>query len=85
MPETFPILSSYRRNWSRRSVPWPIAERARAQAEHNHGQPLERLAERGGLSPAEMLCALRGQNLREMGGDPLEAEFFATIEAAAGA
>ena len=37
-----------------RSVPWSLVEPHRAQAEANHSQTLERLAERGGLSPSEL-------------------------------
>ena len=37
-----------------------LVEPHRRQAEHNHGgQSLERLAERGGLSPIELWCVLR--------------------------
>src|SRR4051812_25224015 len=39
------------------SVPWDFAETFRKQAERNHGQTLERLAERGGLAPEEMWAA----------------------------
>jgi hypothetical protein len=46
-----------------RDVPWAFAERFRAQAERNHGQTLERLAERGGLSPQEMWLAAHGRRL----------------------
>jgi hypothetical protein len=46
-----------------RDVPWAFAESFRAQAERNHGQTLERLAERGGLSPQEMWLAAHGRRL----------------------
>jgi hypothetical protein len=49
--------------WFPRSIPWAAAESFRAQAERNHGQTLERLAERGGLSPEEMLFAHQGKRL----------------------
>jgi hypothetical protein len=74
---TFPVLSDTagrcgsdgrRENrWTLRSVPWRFIETHRAQAERNHGQTLERLAERGGLTPAEMLCAIEGKSLRAYG------------------
>lgn len=32
------------------NIDWDLIERHRGQAEENHGQSLERLAERGGLS-----------------------------------
>lgn len=35
-----------------------------AQAEGNHGQTLEHLASRGGLSPAEIWCVMHDRNLR---------------------
>jgi hypothetical protein len=47
-----------------RSVPWSVAEQAREQAYRNHEQTLERLAQRGGLCPRELLTALRGHGLR---------------------
>jgi hypothetical protein len=46
-----------------RSVPWRFVERHEAQVVDNHEQPLERIAERGGLSPAEIVAAARGQRL----------------------
>lgn len=74
MPEQlrrFPILRPYGyredREWSRRSwpvsVPWSLLEPHRLQAEKNHGQSIERLAERGGLSPQEMWCVLNDFDL----------------------
>ncbi len=47
-----------------RSVPWSFAETFRDQAQSNHQQTLERLAERGGLAPDEMWLAAHGHNLR---------------------
>lgn len=49
--------------WFPRSIAWGQAEKFRKQAESNHGQTLERLAERGGLSPEEMLDAYKGRKL----------------------
>lgn len=48
-----------------RSIPWSIVESWRAAAERNHGQTLERLAERGGLAPNELYLAAHGLDLRE--------------------
>ena len=45
------------------SVPWEFAEQFRAQAMINHGQTLEQLAERGGLSPEEIWLAAHGHRL----------------------
>lgn len=49
-----------------RSVPWSFLAPHEQQARYNHGQTLERLASRGGLSPAEMVAVLKGKPLREM-------------------
>lgn len=46
-----------------RSVPWSFVEKFRQQALVNHDQTLERLAERGGLSPEEMYLAAHGRKL----------------------
>lgn len=47
------------------SVPWAFAETFRKQAQRNHSQTLERLAERGGLSPDEMWLAAHGQRFQD--------------------
>lgn len=66
---TFPVLLGHRDEEKRgppecpRSVPWSFIEPGRVQAERNHGQTLERLAERGGLGPGEIRCALEGKKL----------------------
>jgi hypothetical protein len=44
-----------------RSVPWSMVEPFELQAQDNHQQSLQRLAERGGLSPAELMAVLRGE------------------------
>ena len=72
MPSTFPVLIG----WSDRrllednghqdiprGIPWAMAEEARSKIERNHGQSLERLAERGGLSPEELVLGLQGLSL----------------------
>ncbi len=79
MPETFPILLSARDrrehpDWPA-SVPWRLAEAVRAQAEANHGQSLERLAERGGLCPVEFVLAHNGRKLYD--GAPIPSTEFA--------
>lgn len=40
------------------AVPWEMISPHEEQAYHNHGQTLQRLAERGGLDPNEMLAVL---------------------------
>lgn len=68
----FPVLNQQSRPWPERlkmprSVPWAFVEKFRAQAETNHDQTLERLAQRGGLAPEEMWLAAHGKrNWREM-------------------
>lgn len=62
---TFPVLRHLPRDAHLpRSVPWAFAETFRAQAEYNHDQTLETLANRGGLCSWEMWRAVRGQGLR---------------------
>lgn len=46
-----------------RDVPWAFVEAFRKQAEANHDQTLERLAQRGGLCPSEMWLAAHDQPL----------------------
>lgn len=54
----FPVLGSP--DGQPKSVPWHLVEPHRKQAEKNHSQTLERLAERGGLSWAELFAAMAG-------------------------
>jgi hypothetical protein len=68
----FPVLA----NWSEmaelkrlgcpRDVPWEFVAEHREQCLHNHDQTPERLAERGGLGPAEMFCVVTDQHWREL-------------------
>ena len=65
----FPILNVDLRNkeWNGRwptYFPWGLLWPHQAQAEDNHGQSLERLAERGGLSVVEMLFIIQGKTWR---------------------
>ena len=66
----FPVLTSSKfRTWMTGlpvSVPWEFVELFRKQAELNHGQTLEQLAERG-LSPEEMWLAANGCDLSTIG------------------
>lgn len=50
---TFPILER-----GMHSVPWEVIEPHREQAQRNHGQSLERLADRGGLGFFEFWCVM---------------------------
>lgn len=47
------------------SLPWGMVEPYRDQAKENHDQTLERLNERGGLSPGEFWCVVHGLKWRE--------------------
>lgn len=59
---TFPVLPSFRRETEPcpSSIPWEMIEPCEKQALINHGQSLERLAERQGLAPTEILAVLDG-------------------------
>lgn len=48
------------------SVPWSVMAPHESMAQRNHSQTLERLAERGGLSPAEAWCVVSGIDLTQM-------------------
>lgn len=60
-PGPFPIMGNRGRTLI--TVQWDVAEAARAQAEINHGQTLESLAARGGMTAFEMLAALKGEKV----------------------
>ena len=47
-------------------VPWSLVTPHQRQARSNHDQTLERLAERGGLSPGEMMAVLEDRPHRRM-------------------
>lgn len=44
-----------------RSVPWEFVAPHEKQAKRNHDQTLQRLSERGGLSPMELVCVIEGR------------------------
>lgn len=48
-----------------RTIPWSLIEPWERQAYSNHGQSLERLAQRGGLGMHEALAVLTGRHFRE--------------------
>ncbi len=52
------------------SVPWHVMAPHEAQAQKNHGQSLEQLAVRGGLSPAEAWCVVHDIRWRDRPADP---------------
>ncbi len=65
-----PIMKSYSRKDKEKyknipdSIPMSIMESHEPRAIENHGQTLQRLAERGGLAPEEAYCILKNLNLR---------------------
>lgn len=54
----FPVLGAGRSKVGFSSVPWGFLAPHEARAQANHHQSLNRLAERGGLCPAEMLAVV---------------------------
>lgn len=65
-PKQFPIMVGYRGTPGPcpSSIPWEAIAPYDGQAKYNHGgQSLERLAERGGLSPLEAFCVMTGKTL----------------------
>jgi len=66
-PPTFPVLLDWREKREEPDcpavVPWALVEPWRTLAWRVHAQSLERLAERGGLSPVEMWGLAHGVNL----------------------
>lgn len=56
----FPVLKQGTRAEMPKSIPWIFIEQFRDQAFKNHGQTLERLAERGGLAPEEIYRIAHG-------------------------
>ena len=50
-------------------IPWEVIGPHAAQAERNHGQSLERLAQRGGLSTCEAVAVIEDRPWRRMVGD----------------
>src|SRR5437870_10067094 len=72
----FPIHAEYSVWEFPPSIPWALIQAHEAQALANHGQSLERLKERGGLSAAEALAVLEDKAYYDRwptGGDPITA------------
>jgi hypothetical protein len=74
---TFPIVKHWSEREERRtSIPWEMIAPHGRQAFRNHDQTLERLAERGGLSPGEAVAVLEDRKWqampREVAWDALE-------------
>jgi hypothetical protein len=63
-----------------RSVAWEVVEPHAARARENHQQSLERLAERGGLSPAELYAVVHDINWYDV---PAEGAILAWLDTVA--
>lgn len=71
MAKLFPVLGSR----TVKVMPWSLVEPWRRQVYRNHGQSLEELAKRGGLSPCELLAAATARPTFEVLREPaLKAE-----------
>jgi hypothetical protein len=55
-----------------RRVPWALVAPHERQAVRNHEQTLERLNQRGGLDPCELVAVLEGKGLRTVVGANME-------------
>lgn len=73
MPErTFPVMVGHYGDRKKLAtdlacptrVPWAFMEQFEATVRSNHDQSLERLAQRGGLDPCEIMAAVNGSGLR---------------------
>jgi hypothetical protein len=66
----FPVLFNDRERREHpdcpRSIPWDVIAPHEAQAQKNHSQTLERLANRGGLHPKEIVAVMLDRPWREM-------------------
>lgn len=58
MRKQFPVLHSSHRDGDAEYIPWEILEPHEAQIYANHGQSLEQLASRGGLSWREIYAVI---------------------------
>lgn len=62
MREYMPIMASD----TIKRIPWAAIEKHGLQAMRNHGQSLERLAQRGGLSPCEAVAIIEDRRWKRM-------------------
>lgn len=68
----FPIHSGVKNKLE--AIPWEMLAPHEAQAFRNHDQTLNELAQRGGLSYVEALCAMKNSRLPFSQGWPSESE-----------
>ncbi len=62
-------------------IPWDMIAPHEAQAKTNHGHTLMRLAERGGLGPAEALAVFQDRRYRHMPRGKANLELLALVTA----
>jgi len=55
-----------------KAIPWTVISQHEKQAQHNHGQTLNRLAERGGLGPSEAVVIIQNRPWRHLDGPACE-------------
>ena len=67
-PKLFPIMGKLT-GTHLPSIPWAAIAPSELQARRNHDQTLDRLAERGGLSPSEAIAVLEGRHWHSMDWD----------------
>lgn len=76
-PAHFPLQES---QWLK-AVPWGFVQTHRAQAERNHAQSLETLAQRGGLCPSALLAVVEHHRWRRLPEAGAEADLIAALGA----
>lgn len=62
------------------NIEWEATDADRKQAQRNHGQTLERLHERGGMSWCEMAAILEHREYRSMDIDKAEARVHEILQ-----
>lgn len=72
-----PIMGSKRI----KSIPWGVIDGHERQAQSNHYQTLERLAERGGLAPAEAVAIIEDRKFHNMDNTMAEDRLIEACEA----
>lgn len=58
----FPVMGKRVAEWMM-PIPWSVVAPHEEWAQRNHSQSLERLAERGGLTPHELVCLIEDKPL----------------------
>ena len=76
MRKLFPVLHEPNYKGKEEFIPWEVIEPHERQAYINHGQSLERLAFRGGLSYREMYAILRDKRFDSWNGDEFADIFY---------